>query len=210
MSLQFLGELLLLFPPFLMAVVCHEVSHGFVAERLGDPTARQAGRLTLNPLRHVDPFGTILLPLLLRLVHSPFVFGWAKPVPVNYSNLRHPKRDMFWIGAAGPAANFLLAGAAAGLLKIGGSSIPALAGVLLQYFAAINLVLGTFNLLPVPPLDGSRVLAGLLPPRWAVAVLLLERWGILILIALMYSGVIDRVLWPVVSRLAQLLGLPAS
>ena len=207
MDISLLPKFLLLFLPFLMAVVVHEVSHGFVADLLGDPTARQAGRLTLNPLRHVDLFGTILLPLFLRLIHSPFVFGWAKPVPINYRNLSHPKRDMLWIGVAGPAANFLFACAAAGLLKIGGSSVPAWAGILLQYLAFINLVLGMFNLLPVPPLDGSRVLVSLLPVRWAAGVLRLERWGIVILLLLLYSGLVDRILWPAVSWLAQLLGL---
>jgi len=201
---------LLVFPLFIMAVVVHEVSHGLVAEAFGDPTARQAGRLTLNPIRHVDPFGTILLPLLLRLIHSPFVFGWAKPVPVNYQNLRHPKRDMLWIGAAGPAANFLLAAVVAGLLKIGGSSIPVWAFLLLRYLAFVNLVLGTFNLLPVPPLDGSRILVGLLPARWAAGVLLAERWGIAVLLLLLYSGLVDRILWPAVSWQARLLGLSLS
>ncbi len=207
MELGFLGQFVLLFLPFLVAVVFHEVSHGVVANFLGDPTARLAGRLTLNPLKHIDPFGTILLPLFLRLVHSPFVFGWAKPVPVNYSNLRHPKRDMFWIGAAGPAANFLLAGAAALLLKIGGPAIPSWAALLLQYLALINLVLGIFNLLPVPPLDGSRLLVGLLPVPWAVRVLRLERWGILILMGLLYFGVVERLVWPAVVWCAKGLGL---
>ena len=207
MEIGLLGQFVLIFLPFLAAVVFYEVSHGVVANFLGDPTARRAGRLTLNPLRHVDLFGTILLPLFLRLIHSPFVFGWAKPVPVDYSNLRHPKRDMFWIGAAGPAANFLLAGVSAGLLKIGGSSIPSVAVLLLQYLALVNLVLGTFNLLPVPPLDGSRLLVGLLPVRWAVQVLRLERWGIVILMGLLYFGVAERVVWPAVTWLAKGLGL---
>ena len=198
---------LLIFPLFIMAVVVHEVSHGLVAEALGDPTARRAGRLTLNPLRHVDPIGTVLLPLFLRLIHAPFVFGWAKPVPINFANLRHPKRDVLWIGAAGPAANFLLAGGTALLLKMAGPALPAVAAGLLRYLALINLMLGTFNLLPVPPLDGSRVLVGLLPARWAVGFLLLERWGIVLVMLLLYSGVIDRVIWPTVAWLAQVLEL---
>ncbi len=198
---------LVLFPLFMMTVVIHEVSHGVVANWLGDPTARQAGRLTLNPLKHIDPFGTLLLPLMLRLLHSPVVFGWAKPVPVDYRNLKHPKRDMLWIGAAGPAANFAMAAAAAFLLRAGGAALPPVAVSLLQTLAWINLGLGMFNLLPVPPLDGSRVLAGLLPVRWASAVLRLERWGILILIGLLYFGVVDRVIWPAIAWLAKGLGL---
>lgn len=197
----------LLFLLFLMAVVIHEVSHGVMANFLGDPTARDAGRLTLNPLRHIDPFGTILLPLFLHLIHSPFVFGWAKPVPINHMNLRNPKSDMLWIGAAGPASNFLLAGAAASLIKVAGPGLPPVAAGLLRYVALVNLVLGCFNLVPVPPLDGSRVLVGLLPVRWAKRVLSLERWGILILMGLLYFGVIDRFLWPAVSWLSQRLGL---
>ncbi len=198
---------LVLFPLFMMTVVIHEVSHGVVANWLGDPTARQAGRLTLNPLKHIDPFGTLLLPLMLKLLHSPVVFGWAKPVPVDYRNLRHPKTDMLWIGAAGPAANFAMAAAAAFLLRAGGVAFPSVVVSLLQALAWINLGLGTFNLLPVPPLDGSRVLAGLLPLRWAAAVLRLERWGVLILVGLLYFGVVDRVVWPAITWFAKGLGL---
>lgn len=205
--MDWLAGFLVLFPLFMMTVVVHEVSHGVVANLLGDPTARLAGRLTLNPLRHIDPFGTLLLPLMLRLIHSPVVFGWAKPVPVDYRNLRHPKRDMFWIGAAGPAANFMMAAAAALLLRAGGALLPSWAISLLQALGWINLSLGMFNLLPVPPLDGSRVLAGLLPVRWAAGVLRLERWGILILMGLLYFGVVDRLIWPAVSWLARVFGL---
>lgn len=205
--MELLLGFLVLFPLFMMTVVIHEVSHGVVANWLGDPTAREAGRLTLNPLRHIDPFGTLLLPLMLRLIHSPVVFGWAKPVPVDYRRLRHPKRDMLWIGAAGPAANFAMAGAAALLLRAGGAAFPPLLVSLLQALAVINLSLGMFNLLPVPPLDGSRVLVGLLPVRWAAGVLRLERWGIVILVALLYFGVVDRVVWPAVVWSAHFLGL---
>lgn len=205
--MDFLIGFLLLFPLFMMTVVIHEVSHGVVANFLGDPTARLAGRLTLNPLKHIDPFGTLLLPLMLRLIHSPIIFGWAKPVPVDYRNLRHPKRDMLWIGAAGPASNFAMAAVAALLLKAGGPAWPPLAISLLQALALINLSLGLFNLLPVPPLDGSRILVGLLPVPWAAAVLRLERWGILILMALLYFGVGDRLIWPAVGWFAKMFGL---
>ena len=199
--------LLILFPLFMMTVVIHEVSHGVVANFLGDSTARQAGRLTLNPLRHIDPLGTLLLPLMLRLIHSPIVFGWAKPVPVDYRNLRHPKRDMLWIGAAGPASNFTMAAVIALLLRAGGLAWPPLAISLLQALALMNLSLGLFNLLPIPPLDGSRILVGLLPVPWAAAVLRLERWGILVLMVLLYFGVGDRLIWPAVGWFAKMLGL---
>jgi Zn-dependent protease len=197
---------LLLFPLFMVAVMVHEVSHGLVALALGDPTARDARRLTLNPLRHIDPVGTVALPLFLVAMNLP-AFGWAKPVPVNAFNLRHPKRDMLWVGAAGPAANFLLAAAGAFLLSRFGGALPALAEGLTRYLVQINLVLGTFNLLPIPPLDGSRVLTGLLPVPLARAVLSAERWGFLIVIALLYFGVLDRLVWPVVGFLARILGL---
>lgn len=204
--MSFLLPFLLLFPLFMLAVMVHEVSHGLVALRLGDPTARDAGRLTFNPVRHIDPIGTVLLPVLLVLANLP-AFGWAKPVPINIANLRHPKRDMLWVGAAGPAANFALALAGAALLASWGDRLPRLAAELTRTLVFINLMLGTFNLLPIPPLDGSRVLAGLLPARMAAAVLSAERWGFLLVIALFYSGVIGRVVLPLVYALARMLGL---
>ena len=202
-----LASFLLLLPFFILAVVIHEVSHGWVALQLGDSTALTAGRLTLNPLKHIDLMGTILLPVLLLVLHSPFVFGWAKPVPINILNLRHPKRDMLWVGAAGPAANFFLAVVGALLVRAGAPWMPPLLVGLLKYLVLINLILGTFNLLPIPPLDGSRVLAGLLPlsaARWLFA---LERWGIILVMGLLYFGVLDRILWPAVTFLAKVLGL---
>jgi Zn-dependent protease len=196
-----------LFVLFMTAVTIHEVSHGLVAEWLGDSTARKAGRLTLNPLRHVDPFGTLLLPLLLRLVNSPFIFGWAKPVPVNAMNFRNPRRDMLWVGAAGPAANFLLAMVVAGLLQMGRDRIPVLLFELGRTLALINLVLGTFNLLPIPPLDGSRILGGLLPGSWTAGVMMLERWGFWLILLLMAVRIDKRVLEPVILGLARWMGL---
>ncbi len=204
--MEVLGFLVLL-PLFVMAVVVHEVSHGWVALRLGDTTALSAGRLTLNPFRHIDPVGTVLLPLALLLFRAPFLFGWAKPVPVNAMNMRHPRRDMLWVGAAGPAANFSLALVAALFLKGLGSLAPALVVVLGKYLVVMNLVLGTFNLLPIPPLDGSRVLTGLLPLPLAKRMFALERWGFLIVMALLYLGVLNRILWPVVEFLAKALGV---
>lgn len=183
------------------------MSHGFMALRLGDSTAREAGRLTLNPLKHIDPLGTLALPIFLMVMNSPFIFGWAKPVPVNAFNLRHPKRDMLWVGVAGPAANFGMALAGAGLVALFGEGLPALALGMLKYGVLVNLVLGTFNLLPIPPLDGSRVLTALLPVPLARQMLAAERWGFLLLLGLLYFGVLDRMVWPVVGFLARMLGL---
>jgi len=206
-TMQQLTGFLLLFPLFVLAVVVHEVSHGWAALGLGDRTALEAGRLTLNPLRHVDPIGTLLLPVFLQMINAPFVFGWAKPVPVNPLSFRCPRQGMLWVGAAGPAANFLLAAAAAFLSHAGAGVLSGLAVDLLRALALINLVLGVFNLLPVPPLDGSRVLLGLVPPAWAGVLGRLERWGILLVILLLYTGALDRILGPSVWFLARALGL---
>ncbi len=202
-----MAEWLLLFPLFVMAVVLHEVSHGWVALRFGDTTALNAGRLTLNPLKHVDLFGTVILPILLVALKAPFVFGWAKPVPINPLYMRHPKQNILWVGLAGPAANFILAGSVAlALLFFGRWCSPIVAGFS-KMFVLINLILGTFNLIPVPPLDGSRILVGLLPAAAAHQFLMLERWGILIVMILSYCGVIGRFMWPVVLFLYRGLGL---
>ncbi|MBI3333266.1 MAG: site-2 protease family protein [Candidatus Omnitrophica bacterium] len=195
------------FPLFMFAVTLHEVSHGWVALRLGDATARMAGRLTLNPLKHIDPVGTLILPIFLLWVHSPFVIGWAKPVPINPLNLRRPKQDMFWVGAAGPVSNFSFALVVSLLVRAFGGALPPLVTSMAIYLITINLLLGTFNLLPIPPLDGSRVLVGILPPEPARFLLRLERWGILLMVLLLSTGFIDRVIWPVVAMLGRVLGL---
>ena len=204
---EFLTGFLLLFPFFILAVVVHEVSHGWVALYFGDTTALKAGRLTFNPFRHVDPVGTIVLPILLTVMRAPVVFGWAKPVPVNPLFMRNPKRDMLWVGLAGPAANFSLAVLAAVALKYSRLWIPELAVELVQYLILVNLLLGTFNLLPIPPLDGSRILTGILPGPLARSFLRMERWGIILVMLLLYLGIIDRVLMPVVGQLARFLGV---
>jgi Zn-dependent protease len=177
--------------PLVFAIVCHEVAHGWVALALGDPTAQNARRLTLNPLRHVDPIGTIVLPGMLALAHAP-VFGWAKPVPVNARRLRHPRRDMMLVGAAGPAMNFVLAliGALAlGLLLRDAGSTPGnLVRFLsdsLVYFIAVNVSLGIFNLLPIPPFDGSHIVEGLLPLRAAIAYSRLRPYGMPLMLVLL-------------------------
>lgn len=202
-----LVSLLLFLPILLISIVLHEVSHGWVAHRLGDQTAKSLGRLSLNPLKHIDLFGTILIPGALLLTGSPVVFGWAKPVPISAWQLRNPRRDMIWVGLAGPVANLLLAVAIAVLAQA--ASLPR--GSWLESISSIavvmNLVLAVFNLLPIPPLDGSRVLFGLLPPRAARVLAALERFGFVLLIALMIFGVTSRLIWPVVTRLAGLLGI---
>jgi Zn-dependent protease len=169
---QQLGQVLLFLPIFLFAVIVHEVSHGVVALWLWDPTAKYAGRLTLNPVPHLDLWGSILLPAMLLLFHSPFLFGWAKPVPVNELNLRHPREDGLKVAAAGPLSNILLAYAFALLLSFAMRFFPGLPQavvMLLVQAAAINCLLAVFNLLPIPPLDGSWVLMRFLPPRLAMA-----------------------------------------
>ncbi len=185
---------------FFFAVIIHEFSHAFIAHKLGDDTARRMGRLTLNPIVHIDPFGTILLPLMLLAVHSPVLFGWAKPVPINFANLKNPKRDMTWVGFAGPASNLLCALAGALLIKAGLGRSETITA-LIQYFMVVNVVLAVFNLIPIPPLDGSRVLMGLLPMRLAIIVSRLERYGFILLFALLYLGLFDHVVWPVAAHI---------
>jgi Zn-dependent protease len=174
--------------PLIVAITFHEAAHGFVAHALGDNTAWERGRVTFNPLKHIDPFGTLILPAMLLLAHSPFLFGYAKPVPVNFRALRHPRIDMVWVALAGPATNIILALAAA-LAFHGLSFAPAGAA---QWLAdnlrnalVVNVVLAVFNMLPIPPLDGGRVAVGLLPGVLARALARLEPYGMLILIALL-------------------------
>ena len=195
------------FPLFLSALVVHEYAHGWVANKLGDPTAKHFGRLTFNPLAHIDLVGTIIVPISLRLMGSPQVFGWAKPVPINFSFLRNPKKDMFWVGMAGPAANILTAVLLAGLIRIPLIGNVFVARGLLSYVATINVILGIFNMLPIPPLDGSRILFSILPGSLALRFMKLEPVGILILLGFLWLGVMDRFVWPIVIVLMKMLGI---
>lgn len=175
--------------PVMIAIPFHEVAHGMVANWMGDPTARLKGRLSLNPIRHIDPFGTIILPLILALA-TPFVFGWAKPVPVDPRYFKDPRRQMIWVALAGPGINFILAFVAVLALHLVVLMEGSYSGAWLYdstiRFILINLVLGIFNLIPIPPLDGSRVLAGVLPLSLARPYKALERKGMLILIGVLF------------------------
>ncbi len=175
--------------PVLIAITFHEAAHGFVAWILGDDTAYQKGRVTFNPLRHIDPFGTVALPALLLLFQAPFLFGWAKPVPVAFHRLRWPRRDMVLVAAAGPGVNLVLAVVSAILMNLAVLAPDTLARWLLENLVNsvfINLILAAFNMLPLPPLDGGRVAVGLLPQSLALPLARLERYGLFIIIGVVF------------------------
>lgn len=204
--------------PVLFAITLHEAAHGYVARHFGDPTAYLAGRITLNPLRHIDPVGTILVPVLILIATKLFgggamLFGWARPVPVDFARLRNPKRDMLWVAAAGPAMNLLMALGWAGLLKLADISLSpdnpytvpltrmALAGI------EINAVLMLLNLLPIPPLDGGRIAVSLLPHHMAWRFARMEPYGLAILLVLLFTGLLGYVLWPLMAGFRHLLAV---
>ena len=218
---NFFFKLSIMLVPALMAITCHEVSHGYVADKLGDNTARYMGRLTLNPIKHLDVFGTLMVFII--------GIGWAKPVPVNFNNLRNPKRDMIWVAVAGPVTNFCLAFISAMLMR---GVVAASAGVaeaspmqafidpivlMLAFSIYINLLLAIFNLIPVPPLDGGRVAVGLLPYRQSMAYAKIERFGMIIILALIFlpdllhiPSIFQYVISPLLSAGIHLLAGPQS
>lgn len=209
--------------PILFAITLHEAAHGYAARHFGDTTAWVAGRISLNPLRHVDPVGTLLVPALILAASyfaadTALLFGWARPVPVNFRRLRDPRRDMIWVAAAGPAANLLMALGWAALLRLamflpdGAYTMPL--GQMIVTGININLVLLVLNLLPLPPLDGGRIALGLLPYRLAVPFSRLERWGFPILLLLLFvrvgdadnkASLLDLIMWPVIAMIKRLL-----
>ena len=189
--------------PVLFAITVHEVAHGWIASKLGDQTAKMMGRLTLNPIKHVDPIGTVVVPIIILLV-SPFILGWAKPVPVDWRNLKRPKLDMAWVAIAGPVANLVMMifwAILAKIIVVSGLgnyhySVPVFAMAMVGI--GINIVLMVLNLIPIPPLDGSRVLSALLPPRAAFQYNRLEPYGLIIVLLLLFSGVLGKFFFPVV------------
>ena len=190
---------------FAIAITVHEASHGWMADKFGDSTARAMGRVTMNPMAHIDPVGTVILPLLLILTRSPYIFGWAKPVPVNPYNLRNPRKDMLWIGLAGPMANIIAAVAFSLILRSGLTVAGSISQIFIVQVILINLVLAVFNLIPIPPLDGYQILSGLLPREAAISYSRIQPYGMWILIALLFLGVIGAIIGSVVGILFNLL-----
>ncbi|BCB27882.1 peptidase M50 [Sulfurimicrobium lacus] len=202
MELTLIQQIAVYALPVIFAITLHEAAHGYAAKHFGDTTAYMLGRVSLNPLRHIDPVGTVLVPLV-TLALGGILFGWAKPVPVNFGHLRNPKKDMLWVAAAGPGANLFMALFWGLVMKIGltmpEGSLALPMALMGKAGITINTVLMVLNLLPLPPLDGGRIAVSLLPSRLAYSYARIEPYGMIILIALLFSGVLNFVLWPLVN-----------
>ena len=189
----------------IFSAIVHEVSHGLMAEKFGDDTARAQGRITLNPIPHIDPYGSVLLPMLLLAVHSPIVFGAAKPVPVDFDNLKPRRLGMALVSLAGPVSNFIMAILFTAIIKL--NLANSIAYPILVEAILINLILGTFNLVPIPPLDGSKILASFLPENWWPKLFAWERWGFVLVIVFLYLGLLELILLPVISLFGRISGI---
>lgn len=211
-SLNIIQKIAVMALPMLFAITVHETAHGWVAEKFGDKTARMLGRITLNPIKHIDPIGTILVPTLLFLIGG-VPMGWAKPVPVDWRNFKNPRRDMGIVALAGPVSNLLMALGWALVVMLGELISPSFQwlGLPLYYMGSIgvlfNVALMVLNLIPIPPLDGSRVLNIFLSPKHSYAYLRLEPFGMFIIIALLATGILGRVIWPIIESIVAILGI---
>jgi Zn-dependent protease len=207
LELNLIQKIVVFALPVIFAITLHEAAHGYAAMRFGDRTAFMMGRISINPLRHIDLVGTIIVPAI-TIVLGGILFGWAKPVPVNFGNLRRPKQDMLWVAAAGPAANLAMAVFWAAMIKLAFAmsnsyshplALMGMAGV------TINAILATLNLLPIPPLDGGRIAVSLLPPKWAYKLAQVEPYGLFILIGLLATGLLGVIIGPFYQTVEQLL-----
>jgi Zn-dependent protease len=208
MELTLIQKIAVFALPVIFAITLHEAAHGYVARFFGDMTAAAAGRITANPLKHIDPVGTILVPLVILLTSKllgggMILFGWAKPVPVNFGRLRRPKQDMLWVAAAGPGVNFVMAVFWALMIQVGHALGSSFASAPLMLMGAagvfINVILMALNLIPLPPLDGGRIAVSLLPMKQAMQFARIEPYGLFILLGLMFTGILGIIMWPLIS-----------
>ncbi len=216
MELSLIQKIAVFAIPVIFAITLHEAAHGYVARFFGDMTAAAAGRITVNPLKHIDPVGTILVPLVILLTSKllgggAILFGWAKPVPVNFARLRRPKQDMLWVAAAGPGINFVMAVFWSLMIQLGHAlgSGPVAAPLMLMGAAGvfINVILMALNLIPLPPLDGGRIAVSLLPMKQAMQFARLEPYGLFIMLGLLFTGILGIILWPLISVFIGLIAL---
>ncbi len=213
MELNLIQKISVFALPVIFAITLHEAAHGYAALRFGDRTAEMEGRITLNPLKHIDLVGTLIVPAAILILSklsggAGILFGWAKPVPVNFGNLRRPRQDMLWVAAAGPGANLLMALIWAGMIKVAlampGSAFAMPLALMGAAGVFINAILMVLNLIPLPPLDGGRIAVSLLPPRLAYGLARVEPYGLFILIGLMFLGVLGLIMWPLIRALIHL------